>query len=67
MTDGEQNLTVKPRVWARKDQLQAVQRGGLLCSMYPNIMVGRTDLEPLYDGTAIDAEHAARMDAELWC
>ena len=55
---------VRPRVWARKDQLQAVQRGGLLCSMYPNIMVGRTDLEPLYDGAAIDVERQARIEAE---
>ena len=46
---------VRPRVWARKDQLQhASTRGGLLCAMYPHTK-GRADLEPLYDQAALDA------------
>jgi hypothetical protein len=59
-------LPVRPRVWARKDQLQhASTRGGLLCAMYPHTK-GRADLEPLYDQAALEAtaDDAARLARE---
>ena len=61
---GPVELPVRPRVWARKDQLQhASTRGGLLCAMYPHTK-GRADLEPLYDQAALDAAVARAVAAE---
>ena len=54
--------TVRARVWARKDQLQAAQRGGHLCAMYPDTF-RRADLEPLYDQAALDAAILAEREA----
>ena len=53
---------VRARVWARKDQLQAAQRGGHLCAMYPDTF-RRADLEPLYDQAALDAAILAEREA----
>jgi hypothetical protein len=73
---------VRPSAWARKDQLQMVQRGGHLCALYPHTE-RRADLTPIYELTAgdvaaLNASRAAaawaqrdlsrcRCDHNEWC